>query len=308
LGEFVSQRSPRIIDHAADPWQDKQMSFPQTRHTLIQRIASAGEERDWGEFLADYWGPICRFARRGGALSADDAEDAAAQTFEVLVRNRLLGQWVAARSAKLRTLLCAVVRNVLANRARVLAGRARLARDHGGRLDDRDALPLVTSLDAPAEQVDAFHAAWVEELLQQAVEALLDRYYKEGKGDHFRILYGRLCEAMTTPEIAAALGLTASQAENAFKHARKALTRGLEDLVRDHVRRYCAPEDVENEFAAEWGQLGDYLKKHGGLEEAVRRAHENRDPMSRKKKTASVKSAVLTRMSEFLRGDESPGR
>ena len=59
---------------------------------------------------------------------------------------------------------------MLSNRARVLAGRARLLRDHGGRLDDRGGLPLVASLDAPAEEVDAFYAAWVEELLQQAVE------------------------------------------------------------------------------------------------------------------------------------------
>jgi hypothetical protein len=98
------------------------MSFPQTRHTLIQRIADAGDGRDWGEFLADYWGPVCRFARRAGALTQDDAEDAAAQTFEVLVRNRLLAHWVLKRSAKLRTLLCAVVRNVLSNRGRGGAG------------------------------------------------------------------------------------------------------------------------------------------------------------------------------------------
>ena len=98
-------------------------------------------------------------------------------------------------------------------------------RDHGGRLDDRGALPLVTALNAPAEQVDAFHAAWVEELLQQAVEAILAHYHAEGKGDFFRVLYGRLCDAMTMPEIAKALGVTVGQAENAFKHARKSLAQ-----------------------------------------------------------------------------------
>ena len=212
------------------------MSFPQTRHTLIQRIAGAGDEADWRQFFADYWGPICRFSRRGGSLTADDAEDVAAQTFEALIRNRLLTQWASTRSAKLRTLLCAVVRNVLSNRARVLAGRARLLRDHGGRLDDRGALPLVTSLDAPAEQVDAFYAAWVEDLLQQAVETLCDHYHREGKGDFFRVLYGRLCDAMTTTEIARDLDITVSQAENAFKDARKRLARRLE-RPRPRTRR-----------------------------------------------------------------------
>jgi hypothetical protein len=32
------------------------MSFSLTRHTLIQRIASAGDDRGWREFLADDWG------------------------------------------------------------------------------------------------------------------------------------------------------------------------------------------------------------------------------------------------------------
>jgi len=282
------------------------MSFPQTRHTLIQRIAGAGDEGDWRQFFADYWGPICRFARRGGSLTPDDAEDVASQTFEALVRNRLLTQWVLTRSAKLRTLLCAVVRNVLSNRARVLAGRARLLRDHGGRLDDRGALPLVTSLDAPAEQVDAFYAAWVEDLLQQAVEALCAHYHREGKGDFFRVLYGRLCDAMTTSEIARDLDITVSQAENAFKDARKRLARRLEDLVRDHVGRYCAPEDVEGQFTAEWGQLGEYLKSHGGLEGAVRRAYEGLPTAPRAKHLSASMRAALTRVAEWLRRPDSP--
>jgi RNA polymerase sigma factor (sigma-70 family) len=282
------------------------MSFPQTRHTLIERIAAAGDERDWGEFLADYWGPICRFARRRGPLGWDDAEDVAAQTFEALVRNRLLTQWASTRSAKLRTLLCAVVRNVLSNRARVLTGRARLLRDHGGRLDDRGGLPMVASLDAPVEEVDAFYAAWVEELLQQAVEELLAQYHREGKGNFFRVLYGRLCDGMTMPEIAQALAVAAGQAENAYKHARKSLARRLVELVRDQVGRYCPAEDVEGEFAAEWGRLGEHLKKHGGLEEAVRRAYAGLPPASGKKQLASSMNAALTRVSELLRRPIAP--
>jgi hypothetical protein len=177
-----------------------------------------------------------------------------------------------------------------------------LLREHDGRLDDRGTFPLITSLDAPADQVDAFHAAWVEELLQQAVEGLLADYHREGKGDTFRVLYGRLCDGMTMAEIAGALGLTTSQAENAFKHARKSLGQRLEELVRDHVRRYCPSDAVEGEFAAEWGQLGDYLKKHGGLEEAVRRAQEGRDAAPQTKPRTKAMNSALNRMAEALRG------
>jgi RNA polymerase sigma factor (sigma-70 family) len=274
------------------------MSFPQTRHTLIQRIATQGDESSWREFLTDYWGPVCRFASWHGRLQFDEAEDVAAQTFLALVQNRLLARWVAQRSAKLRTLLCGVVRNVLANRARVQEGRERLSREHAGRLDDRAFLPVVSWPEAPAEQVDAFYAAWVEELLQQAVEKLLAEYHQEGRGDYFRVLYGRLCEGMTAAEVAQALRLRASQTESAYKHARKRLARRLEELVRDHVQRYCPAGEVEEEFAAEWCQLGEFLKREGRLEQAVRRAYAEMDPLQQKQRWAASIDVTLTRLTD----------
>lgn len=279
------------------------MGFPQTSQTLIQRLASKGEERDWHEFLADYWGPVCRFAMRGEQMTLEDAEDVAAQTFATLVQNQLLVRWASDRSAKLRTLLCTVVRNVRANRARINEGRVRLLREHGGRLDERGALPLVPSLDATKEEDDAFYAAWVDELLQQAVESLRASYHETGKGNYFRILYGRLCDGMTMAEVAQALRLTHRQVENSFGHARKSLAQGLEDLVRDHVRRYCPPEQVDEEFAAEWGRLGEYLKEHGGLEDAVRRAHEGAYPTAQKDSKIRAMNTTLMRLSEKQQPD-----
>ncbi len=43
------------------------MSFPQTRLTLVERLASGGSAEAWQTFLGDYWGPIRRFALRWGA-------------------------------------------------------------------------------------------------------------------------------------------------------------------------------------------------------------------------------------------------
>lgn len=80
------------------------MSFPQTRLTLIQRLATGGSEEDWRCFLQDDWGPICRFSLRFGARNLDDAEEVASQTFEVFWEKRLLARWMSQRSAKLRTL------------------------------------------------------------------------------------------------------------------------------------------------------------------------------------------------------------
>jgi RNA polymerase sigma factor (sigma-70 family) len=274
------------------------MSFPQTRHSLIQRIAASGDESAWREFLTDYWGPVCRFAIRRGNLQLADAEDVAGRTFQALIENRLLARWVSQRSARLRTLLCSVVRNVLANRQRVEQGRERLLREHA-RDGDSPALPLLP-LEVPAEQVDAFYAAWVEELLQQAVESLLTVYHREARGDYFRVLHGRLCDGMTTPEVAQALGMTVTQAENAYKHARRRLAERLRDLVRDHVERYSPAAEVEADLAAEWGQLGEFLKRHGGLEQIVGRACAAAEPSDPQRRASAIQQA-LTHLTDQLR-------
>jgi RNA polymerase sigma factor (sigma-70 family) len=255
------------------------MTFPPTRGTLIERLVSRGDEADWQAFLADYWNPICRFAMRQGGLSWADAEDVAAVTLEVLIANRLLARWVAHRAAKLRTLLCSVVRNILANRARVHAGRERLWREKIG------ALPAFSAADVSEAQVDTFYAAWAEELLRQVVETLMAEYHREGKGDYFRVLYGRVCEALSAPEIARALGLATTAVENYYKHARRRLTQHLEEAVRAQVARYCPAGQSDDEFRREWGELGDYLTRHGGLEQAVRRAYEESLPAQSRAKT-----------------------
>ena len=108
------------------------MSFPQTRLTLVERLASGGTEEDWRRFLKDYWGPICRFSLRWGARDLDNAEDVASETFEVLWEQRLLVRWASNRSAKLRTLLCSVVRNILSHRNRVRVGREQRQEDLAG--------------------------------------------------------------------------------------------------------------------------------------------------------------------------------
>ena len=74
------------------------MNFPTTRYTLIHRIATSTAESDWALFLADYWRPICRFAARWGRLSLHDAEDVAAVTLEIVIRNGLLARWATAPS------------------------------------------------------------------------------------------------------------------------------------------------------------------------------------------------------------------
>jgi RNA polymerase sigma factor (sigma-70 family) len=241
------------------------MAFPQTRHTLIQRLATTADDRDWQEFLADYWGPVCRFALRRGSSPLAEAEDIASQTFEVLLRNSLLARWAASKQAKLRTLLCSVVCKVQAN--------ARRAREHGKRVIDELQQAQLDVGPVPTDQEAAFLAAWAEDLLEKCLHELAADYHREGKGDYFRVLYGRLCDQMTIAEVAEALEISPSAVDNYYRHVRQRLAERLEAAVRSHVYRYSPPDEAAAEFAAEWGKLGEHLKEHGGLEDAVRRAH-----------------------------------
>jgi RNA polymerase sigma factor (sigma-70 family) len=269
------------------------MSFPQTSQTLIRRITAQGNERDWHQFLNDYWLPVCRFAQQRGSLTLDDAEDVASETFEAVLRNQLLCRWASNRSAKLRTLLCTVVRHVLGNRARVHKGRQQLLRENAHELVGRADLPTLKGPEDSAENADHFYAAWVEGMLFAAVETLMLEYHQTGKGDYFRVLYGRICEQMTTPQISETLGLTTTTSENYFKAARKRLAAKLEELVRRHVERYSEPDDMEADFIAEWNQIGQHLKERGGLEQIISSVYENLDPAEAAQRQTQAITAAL---------------
>jgi len=115
------------------------------------------------------------------------------------------------------------------------------------------------------------------------VESLAAEYYAQSKGDYVRVLYGRLCQGLTNPQVAEALAITPAMAEHYFRHARQRLAAKMEALVRQHVERYSDPQEAEQEFAREWQQLGGYLADHGGIEQEVQRAYELLDPVQVKR-------------------------
>lgn len=256
------------------------MSFPDTRLTLIQRLASGASEDDWREFVRDYSGPIRRFALRRGARNLVEAEEVVTQTFETLWQAKLLVRWVANRTAKLRTLICAVAWRIVSGRLRDEAHSRRAIRRWAEQTD------LANSL-AP-DQADLFYRAWVEDLLQRAVDLVARDYYRANQGDHVRVLYSRLCEGLSVAETADSLELTYSDVVSYYRQARQRLSERIRQVLRNHIARYCPEDEAQGEFEEEWQRLANYLERHGGLEEAVRTAYEVWNP---------VRSA-----------DEAPGR
>lgn len=268
------------------------MSFPATRHSLIQRLAVAGAEEDWQQFLEDYWQPVCRFAANWGRLRFEDAEDVGSATFQVVLAGNLLQRWVQQPTAKLRTLLCSVVRKVLANRERVNVGRQRLLRENRELL----AALMTVAIDDEepgTEPQDAFYAAWAEELVSSTLRSLHSELLKSGRADQFRVLFGRVCEGLTTSEVAECLGLPATTVENHFKRTKQRLAEQLEQATRRHVTRYCPVEDVDAEFQSEWQRLGEFLAAHGGLDEMLRQAFARDDTVSLRTHGSAIMRSVI---------------
>ena len=285
------------------------MNFPTTRYTLIHRLATSSAEEDWSLFLADYWRPLCRFAVRWGRLDLTDAEDVAAITLEAILRNDLLARWSADRRARLRTLLCSVVRKILANETRRASRRRTRFQDYVDQFSADLKFSDLAGDVVPGDEADAFYRAWAEELLHSAVESLLEDYHREGRGDYFRVFYGRVCENTPILAIAEALNLKKTDVDNYFRHARSRLQNRLRDLVRWHVLRYCSPSEGNAEFEAEWSRLGDFLKRNGGLEDSLRASYAGFNVEAVREREARSMTAILKRVRGSLKagsaGEES---
>lgn len=274
------------------------MAFPVTQHSLIRRLATTPQEADWQQFLADYWNPVCRFSIYRTGISPADAEEVASDVFLAILKGELLSRWQANRTAKLRTLICSVVRNILSNRARVSENRQRLAAEQRDNAVGELPNTLDDAADVAANQLDAFYAAWAEDVLVASVDGLMQELYAAGKGDYFRVLYGRLCEDMTMTQVGAALGITVATSDNYFRSTKQQLTRRLERIVRQHVERYCDEDAVNDEFQSEWHQLANFLAKHGGLEEAVRKAYREHDQSANLRHESQAFKAILKSVHE----------
>jgi hypothetical protein len=189
-----------------------------------------------------------------------------------------------------------VVRNVIANRARVQSGRERI------QLEQRDLLAKLgtvgleeDSADSSAVE-DAFYAAWAEELLQTCLQSLQDEYLRTGRGDYFRVLYGKVCEDLSNQDVADALRLKLTDVENYYKRARQHLGDRLREVLSDHVLRYSLPQAAPDEIRIEWERLGEYLRSCGGLERAIRDSYELSDDLAARELTS--KTAILARLSQ----------
>jgi hypothetical protein len=156
----------------------------------------------------------------------------------------------------------------------VQSGRERILAEERQLLRRLGTVDLGEASVPDGSQEDAFYAAWAEELLQKSLGALHEEYLRTGRGDYFRVLYGRVCEGLGNAEIAAALNRKVTDIENYYRRARQRLADQLQAALAEQIQRYCAPGDAEDESRVEWERLGEFLRTSGGLERAVRSSYE----------------------------------
>lgn len=230
------------------------MSFPDTRLTVIQRLAVSGNDDDWRRFVSDYWGPVFHFCLRRDAGRRETAEEITAEVFETLWMNDLLARWTDNRAAKLRTLICTVARNLMVQRFRRTKS-----------VESLSAEPADTDAD-----FDCFYAVWAEDLLRRSLDQVAAQYRREGQSDYLRVFLGRTSEGLSIREVADSLGLPPSAVDHHYRHVRDRMRDELAKLLREQVAKCCSSDDLEGEFGREWELLHRHLQQRGDFDQVLR--------------------------------------
>lgn len=206
-------------------------ALPDTRYTLLARLAKASDAAAWREFAEIYEPAVVRFARRRG-LQESDARDVAQETLAAVAQ--ALPQWsnAAERRASFRAWLYTVARNLAINR---LARR----RDQRGNSAAVDA-----ALNSTASPLLA--AAFDREYRLAALAWAGQHVQREVSPDTWRAFWLTAIEGLPIPQAAARLG----QAIGSVYAARSRVIARLKARIAalDETERDALCDQVESEM------------------------------------------------------------
>jgi len=226
--------------------------FPQTQWSrLLDRHSSEESRHEAAAALCgDYWKPVYAFIRAQWGKSDDEAKDLTQAFFAWVLESDLLGR-VGREGSRFRTFLKVALKHFLIDETR----RDRTLKRGGGmqavRIDEH-ALELPDRAGrTPEEMLDA---VWRSEILGRAVDALGERYRREGKEAQFRVFHDYYWAKGDPPgyrELAARHGVSESDVSNYLMAARRALRDALERLIAPTVN---SAEAAAEEFRALFGE------------------------------------------------------
>lgn len=232
--------------------EDAGERFPQTQWSrLLDRGAGEEARREAAAALCgDYWKPVYAFIRAQWGKTDDEAKDLTQAFFAWVLESDLLGR-VGREGSRFRTFLKVALKHFLIDETR----RDRTLKRGGGvqslRIDS-DALELPDRAGrTPEEMLDA---VWRAEILGRAVEALGEKYRREGRETPFRIFREYYWAAGEPPgyrELASRHGVSESDVSNYLMAARRSLRDELERLIAPTVDSAASAAD---EFRALFGE------------------------------------------------------
>lgn len=237
---------------------DNQNAFPVTHWSRLAALkeTASGERRDALNFLAErYWKPVYCYVRRRG-YEAAEAEDLVQEFFLTALASELFAKADPARG-RFRNLLLKSVQHFLAKEWR--DGHAQKRHPAEGLISIRELASEAGAVIVPKDTrtpEDAFHRAWLCELVSRVLRTLEREYLVSGKQVHIELFRARVigpildgAEIPSLRELSDRYGLSIKDIENRVITARRAYQR----LLRDEIRLYAgSKEEVAEEIQDLW--------------------------------------------------------
>ena len=220
--------------------------FPPTPGFL--KPAPGQDAAPWADTLEHlsrvYWKPVYLYLRTVGGLSNDDAKDVAQQFFLRLVEHRSLARYEPSR-APFRVYLKACLKNFLTDEFR--------ARSSQKRSVDRTESGSAEVAVAP-EAEKAFDRAWLQSVLEAAVEALKEELLARGRGAEWALFQAYDLRDPGAPKATyEELGREHRMSEGEVRGALAFVRGKLRERVIEQIRRGVHDAD---ELHAELRHLG----------------------------------------------------
>jgi DNA-directed RNA polymerase specialized sigma24 family protein len=226
------------------------MSFPPTRHSVIERLKDGGEpaRRDaFGDLVAGYWKPVYKYLRLTWRLSDEDAQDLTQAFFSDAYQKAWLERYEPGK-AMFRTFvrLCAdrFVMNWKQSATRIKRGGGVEVITLDFASVEREVLAQHGSI--PPEAEDFFRREFVRALFDGAIARVRREYEGSGRRVHLQ-LFDRYDlasdEQVSYAQLAGEFGLTVTQVTNYLAQVRRSFrTSALEALealtgTREEFRR-----------------------------------------------------------------------
>src|SRR5262245_37534295 len=201
------------------------MGFPETRHSVIERVRDADEDRRreaFGDLVTGYWKPVYKHLRLTWRLADEDAQDVTQAFFSDAFQKAWLEKYEPDK-ARFRTFVRLCADRFVMNWKQA-ATRAKRGGPAAAPLDFEAAERELAELSAPPDAEDFFRQEFVRALFERALGEMRREFEADGRTAHLTI-FDRYdldpADGVSYADLARELSLTTSQVTNYLALARR---------------------------------------------------------------------------------------